>query len=250
MNLTEDFAPTINWKSSLRETKLKAKLRRKISNRLWVRRSQSSRPEQNLHKTVTELRKQFTEQNQQQPSSSANSSNQGNFELALDKHKKEIEDKLRTEVTAILNQHDKEREEWLNTIVKEKETKHKKELEQHTLALAVFSTDFTRNQINKGIENYRAGGSKIERPGKRPRASSNESESVHELDRYILETDIQTQKLFVDKGKIVFGLSSCHVYEYNNLISCKHCQRLGHFARNCTFEKVCRRCGESQKIIA
>lgn len=64
----------------------------------------------------------------------------------------------------------------------------------------------------------------------------------------VLETDMIAQKTFLERGKIVYGLASCKVNEHTNLISCKSCQRLGHFARNCTFEMVCRRCGDSHKI--
>lgn len=64
----------------------------------------------------------------------------------------------------------------------------------------------------------------------------------------ILETDILAQKTFMERGKIVYGLTSCRAYEHTNIISCKHCQRMGHFARNCTFEMVCRRCGDSHRF--
>lgn len=63
----------------------------------------------------------------------------------------------------------------------------------------------------------------------------------------IIECDLPTQKLFLDKKRIVFGLSSCRTYEHVNLISCRNCQRYAHFERNCTHPTRCKKCGENHR---
>lgn len=58
----------------------------------------------------------------------------------------------------------------------------------------------------------------------------------------VVVSNIATQKMFIDRRKIILGLNSCPVHEYVNLIMCKNCCRYGHFARNCTFSTNCKKC--------
>lgn len=64
----------------------------------------------------------------------------------------------------------------------------------------------------------------------------------------ILSCDIPTQKVFLDRKKLIFGLTACKIHEQINTIQCKRCQRHGHFQRNCTFNTQCRRCAEEHTI--
>lgn len=63
----------------------------------------------------------------------------------------------------------------------------------------------------------------------------------------IVQCDLATQKLFLERKRIVFGLSSCRVHEHVNLISCRNCQRYAHFERNCSYPTRCKKCGENHK---
>lgn len=60
----------------------------------------------------------------------------------------------------------------------------------------------------------------------------------------IINTNVADQKVFLDRKKVVLGLSSCRVHEHVKMISCTRCQRFGHFARNCSAPLACRICGE------
>lgn len=58
----------------------------------------------------------------------------------------------------------------------------------------------------------------------------------------ILACDLPVQNIFIKKGKCVFGLNSCNIFEYVDVLRCNKCQRFGHFIRECTFTEVCRKC--------
>lgn len=64
----------------------------------------------------------------------------------------------------------------------------------------------------------------------------------------ILKCDIPTQTAFLERQKIIFGLTTCKVHEHVNSIQCKKCQRHGHFQWNCTFTVQCKRCSEAHVI--
>lgn len=55
--------------------------------------------------------------------------------------------------------------------------------------------------------------------------------------------DNETQKNFLQRGKILFDLRKCNMYEHVNITQCNCCQRFGHFARNCQYAPACRHCG-------
>lgn len=64
----------------------------------------------------------------------------------------------------------------------------------------------------------------------------------------ILSMDLQTQKIFLDRKKVILGMTACRTHEHTNLISCKRCQKFGHFSRNCNAKLACRRCGEEHQM--
>lgn len=64
----------------------------------------------------------------------------------------------------------------------------------------------------------------------------------------IIQTNLIDQKKFLERKKVVLGLSSCRIHEHANIISCQKCQRYGHFKRNCSYQIICRRCGEDHEL--
>lgn len=60
----------------------------------------------------------------------------------------------------------------------------------------------------------------------------------------IITTDLNAQKIFLQKGKILLGLNSSRIHEYVNVIQCRNCCKFGHFYHNCTNPPRCRKCGD------
>lgn len=58
----------------------------------------------------------------------------------------------------------------------------------------------------------------------------------------ILACNLATQEIFLKKGACIFGLNSCKIFEYIDVLRCNKCQRFGHFAKECTFAEICRNC--------
>lgn len=58
----------------------------------------------------------------------------------------------------------------------------------------------------------------------------------------IISCDVATQAIFLNKGFVIYGINQCKIYEYVDVLRCNRCQRFGHFARDCSFPEICRKC--------
>lgn len=65
----------------------------------------------------------------------------------------------------------------------------------------------------------------------------------------IATCDLETQRLLLDRGTIVFGFSSCKVYEDIRTLQCFKCQRFGHTSRDCNQLDRCKFCAENHESI-
>lgn len=61
----------------------------------------------------------------------------------------------------------------------------------------------------------------------------------------ILSCSLQTQKLILQRGNLLIGLSQCRVFENINTLQCLQCYAYGHFARNRASAIICKNCTES-----
>lgn len=61
----------------------------------------------------------------------------------------------------------------------------------------------------------------------------------------IIACSLQTQKLILQRGNLLIGLSQCRVFENINTLQCLQCYAYGHFSRNCQSAIVCKICAES-----
>lgn len=62
----------------------------------------------------------------------------------------------------------------------------------------------------------------------------------------IIDCSLDTQKLFINKGVIIFGFEECKTYEHVDLLQCKQCQCFGRIERYCQYSKRCRHCAADQ----
>lgn len=53
----------------------------------------------------------------------------------------------------------------------------------------------------------------------------------------IINCDLASQLLFIQKGSVIFGFSEFRCFEHVNILQCNKCMRFGHFARECTFTR-------------
>lgn len=67
---------------------------------------------------------------------------------------------------------------------------------------------------------------------------------------FIIALEPATHAAVIEKGTLIFGFSSHHVYEYTDSIQCKKCWRHGHFHHGCTYPEVCRKCGGDHPLEA
>lgn len=58
----------------------------------------------------------------------------------------------------------------------------------------------------------------------------------------VAKCTIESQKRLLERGKVIFGLAECNIYEHIKLIQCYQCQKYGHFARECRQLPHCRLC--------
>lgn len=63
----------------------------------------------------------------------------------------------------------------------------------------------------------------------------------------IINCDIDTHRQILERGRLLFGLSECRIYEQVNILQCLKCQRFGHFARECTFAASCKICAQDHE---
>lgn len=63
----------------------------------------------------------------------------------------------------------------------------------------------------------------------------------------ILNMDLNLQKLFIEKGEIILGISQCGCFETIRMLQCFKCLRYGHFARECVLTAFSRKCFESHE---
>lgn len=61
----------------------------------------------------------------------------------------------------------------------------------------------------------------------------------------ILTTTLESQQKLLTKGKIVFNLRECKIFDHVNLIQCIQCWKFGHFQSECTFKKACKHCSDN-----
>lgn len=58
----------------------------------------------------------------------------------------------------------------------------------------------------------------------------------------IISCDLVVQEILIKKASCIFGINSCKIFEYIDVLRCIKCQRFGHFVRDCTFNETCRKC--------
>lgn len=68
-----------------------------------------------------------------------------------------------------------------------------------------------------------------------------------EHDNIILSSDLGTHHQLLRHGAIIFGFSSCKIFEYVNIIQCFRCMRFGHFARDSKHAPRCQLCTQNHE---
>lgn len=68
-----------------------------------------------------------------------------------------------------------------------------------------------------------------------------------EHDNIILSSNLGTHQQLIKRGAVIFGFSSCKVFEYVNIIQCFRCLRFGHFARECKNGPRCQLCTQNHE---
>lgn len=68
---------------------------------------------------------------------------------------------------------------------------------------------------------------------------SNSARTYHNA---IMTCDLESHTLILQKTSLIIGMQQCRIFEHINLIQCSHCNKYGHFWRNCTLPPHCRRC--------
>lgn len=58
----------------------------------------------------------------------------------------------------------------------------------------------------------------------------------------------RSQAEFLKREFIIFGVNECKVYEHIE-VRCNKCQRFAHFARECNYKAICRKCHQSVSVF-
>lgn len=60
----------------------------------------------------------------------------------------------------------------------------------------------------------------------------------------ILNCDIESQRILLEKGSVICGFAEKNVYEHIQVLQCFNCQRLGHVAASCKTDPTCKFCSK------
>lgn len=63
----------------------------------------------------------------------------------------------------------------------------------------------------------------------------------------LLETDLDTHNLILERGSVVFNLSQCRAFEVVDILQCNKCMRFGHISTNCVNDETCKFCAQSHR---
>lgn len=63
----------------------------------------------------------------------------------------------------------------------------------------------------------------------------------------IVNTDLISQRLFLDRGVVIINFNESRVYEYVNVLQCNRCLRYGHYARECNLLPRCKKCTDQHE---
>lgn len=79
------------------------------------------------------------------------------------------------------------------------------------------------------------------------RMKINEEESRRESGNIIVETDAETHKKLLNKGKVNLGWRKCKVYDFVSVLRCFKCWGFNHMAKHCRKEEICQHCAGNHK---
>lgn len=63
----------------------------------------------------------------------------------------------------------------------------------------------------------------------------------------IIETDVETHKKLINKGKVNLGWKRCKVYDFVSVLRCFKCWGYNHMAKYCKKEEVCEHCAGNHR---